>query len=89
MSIVALFADDATGVHRGETHRGAGEIHAWQPGPAFIYSYDTEVGSVELIGSERYPLSGRSSGNLPAGTAEVRRNFTIARDRITSLVIAR
>jgi hypothetical protein len=85
--IVALFADDATGVHRGETHRGA-EIHAWQLGPAFIYSCATEIGSVEPADSERYLFLGRLSGNLPAGTAEVNWDFTCAPDLITRLVIA-
>jgi hypothetical protein len=86
-SIVALFADDATGVHRGETDRGA-EIHTWRLGPAFIYSCATEIGSVEPAGSGRYLLLGRLSGNLPVGTAEVNWDFTRAPDLITNLVIA-
>ena len=86
-SIVTLCADDATGVHRGEPRRGA-EIHAWQLGPAFIYSCATEIGSAEPAGSERYLLLGRLSRNLPVGTAEVNWDFMRAPDLITSLVIA-
>ncbi len=87
-SIIDLFAEDATVVDEGEVRHGRAEIHAWQVGPASKYTYTTEIVDSESIGPDRYRVSGRLSGNFPGGTADLKWEFTIAGDLITSLVIA-
>jgi hypothetical protein len=87
-SIVDLFAENATVVDEGEARHGRAEIQAWQAGPASRYKYTTEVLKTESIGPDRYRVSGRLTGNFPGGTADLKWEFAIAEERITSLAIA-
>jgi hypothetical protein len=87
-SIVDLFVEDATVVDEGEARHGRPEIHAWQAGPASKYTYTTEILATESIGPDRYRVSGRLTGNFPGRTADLKWDFTIAGERIASLVIA-
>lgn len=87
-SIVDLFAENATVVDEGEARHGRVEIHAWQVGPASRYTYTIEVLNTELVGPDRYRVSGHLTGNFPGGTADLKWDFTIADERIASLVIA-
>src|SRR6476620_5686151 len=76
-SIVSLFAEDATVVDEGEERHGTAEIRAWQTGAASKYTYTTEITGTEAPGPDRY-----------VGTADLKWDFTIARQRITRLTIA-
>ena len=87
-AIVALFADDATVIDEGTTRRGLEEIRAWRNGTATAYTYTTELFSSDEIGTGRYLVAGRLTGNFPGGTADLEWEFTIADDHITRLVIA-
>jgi hypothetical protein len=86
--ILALFAHDATVIDEGQTRHGGAKIRAWRAGPATRYTYTTEVNGSESIGPDRYLVTRRLTGNLPAGTADLKWDFTVAGDRITRLVIA-
>ena len=87
-SIVSLFADDATVIDEGKTRHGTTEIRAWQTGAASTYTYTTEITSTEALGTDRYLVSGRLTGNFPGGVADLKWDFTIAGHHITQLVIA-
>jgi hypothetical protein len=87
-SILDLFAHDATVVDEGETRHGTAEIRAWQHGAASKYTYTTEITGIEQLGSNRYRVNGRLTGNFPGGTADLNWDFTIVDDQITQLVIA-
>jgi hypothetical protein len=87
-AILALFADDATVTDEGETRQGIAEIRAWQLGPASAYTYRTELRDTEQLGSDRYLITGRLTGNFPGGTADLTWDFTVTADKISRLVIA-
>jgi SnoaL-like protein len=87
-AIVALFADDATVTDEAETRHGIAEIRTWQLGPASTYTYRTELRDTDQLGSDRYLVTGRLTGNFPGGTAELTWDFTIAGNEISRLVIA-
>jgi ketosteroid isomerase-like protein len=87
-SIVDLFADDATVIDEGEERQGTAEIRAWQTGAASKYTYKTEITATKALGSDRYLVTGRLTGNFPGGTADLNWDFTIADQHITQLVIA-
>ena len=87
-SIVALFGDDATVIDEGETRHGIAEIRAWQLGPASRYTYTTEVLDTVALAADRYVVTGRLTGDFPAGSVELKWDFTVAGGRIARLVIA-
>jgi ketosteroid isomerase-like protein len=87
-SIVSLFAEDATVIDEGEERHGTTEIRAWQTGAASKYTYRTHITGTEVLGPDRYLVSGRLTGNFPGGAADLKWDFTIAGQRITRLVIA-
>jgi ketosteroid isomerase-like protein len=87
-SIVGLFAEDATVIDEGEERNGSAEIRAWQTGAASKYTYTTDITSAEALGSDRYVVTGRLTGNFPGGTADLRWDFSVAGQHITRLVIA-
>ena len=87
-SIVALFTDDATVVDEGETRHGTAAIRAWQTGPASRYTYTTDVLATDALTADRFVVTGRLTGNFPAGTTELKWTFTVTGDRISHLVIA-
>jgi ketosteroid isomerase-like protein len=87
-SIVSLFADDATVIDEREERHGADEIRAWQTGAASKYTYTTEITGTEALGTDRYLVTGRLTGNFPGGTADLNWDFTIAGQHITRLTIA-
>jgi ketosteroid isomerase-like protein len=87
-SIVSLFANDATVVDEGEERHGTAAIRAWRTGAASKYTYTTEITSAEVLGPDRYLVTGRLTGNFPGGTADLKWDFTIAGEHIRRLVIA-
>ena len=87
-AIVALFTDDATVMDEGETRHGTTAIRAWQTGPASRYTYTTDVLGIDARTSDRFVVTGRMTGNFPAGTAELKWDFTVAGDQISQLAIA-
>jgi SnoaL-like domain len=87
-SIVSLFAENATVIDEGEERHGTTEIRAWQTGAASKYTYRTDITGTEVLGPDRYLVSGRLTGNFPGGTADLKWDFTIAGQHITRLVIA-
>jgi hypothetical protein len=87
-SIVSLFSEDATVIDEGEERHGTAEIRAWQTGAASKYTYTTDITRTEVLGPDRYLVSGRLTGNFPGGTADLKWDFTIAGQHITRLVIA-
>ena len=86
-SIVSLFSEDATVFDEGEERHGTAEIRAWQTGAASKYTYTTDITGTEVLGPDRYLVSGRLRGNFPGGTADLKWDFTIAGQHITRLVI--
>jgi hypothetical protein len=87
-AIVALFTDDATVVDEGQTYRGTAEIRAWRLGPASKYEYSTAVLGREALGTDRYVVTGRLTGNFPGGTVDLKFDFTVAGGLISRLAIA-
>jgi hypothetical protein len=87
-SIVSLFAEDAIVIDEREERHGTAEIRAWQTGAASKYTYTTEIIGTEVLGPDRYLVTGRLTGNFPGGTADLKWDFTIAGQHITRLVIA-
>src|SRR4051794_23781110 len=87
-SIVDLFAEDAIVIDEGEERHGTAEIRAWQTGAASKYTYTTEIMSAEVLGSDRYLVTGRLTGNFPGGSADLKWDFAIAGQQIIRLTIA-
>jgi hypothetical protein len=87
-SIVALFSDDATVADEGETRHGTPAIRAWQTGPASRYTYTTDVLGVDALAADRFVVTARLTGNFPAGTVELKWDFTVVSERISRLIIA-
>src|SRR4249920_2784457 len=87
-SIVSLFAEDAIVVDEGEERHGTVEIRAWQTGAASKYTYTTEITGTEVLGPDRYLVTGRLTGNFPGGTADLKWDFTIEGQHIMRLTIA-
>jgi len=87
-SIVGLFAENATVIDEGEERHGATEIRAWQTGAASKYTYTTEITGSQALGTDRYLVTGRLTGDFPGGTSDLNWDFTIADQQITRLIIA-
>ena len=87
-AIVALFSADATVVDEGQTRHGIAEVRAWQIGPASKYTYSTQILDTVAVAADRYVVTGRLTGDFPGGSADLKWDFTVARGRISRLVIA-
>ena len=87
-SIVSLFAEDATVIDEGEERSGTAAIRGWQTGAASKYTYTTEITNTKTLGPDRYLVTGRLTGNVPGGTADLNWDFSIAGHHITRLIIA-
>ncbi len=86
--LVTLFSDDAIVVDEKETRRGTAAIRGWLTGAAVKYTYMTEVHGAKPLGSDRYLVTGRLTGDFPGGTADLRWDFIVAGEVISRLVIA-
>jgi ketosteroid isomerase-like protein len=85
---ITYFADDATVVDDGRTHRGTAEILAWLNTSASEYTYTTELIGAAKVDDAHLVATNHLVGNFPGGTVDLRFRFTLHGGRITELTIA-
>ena len=84
---VGCFASDATVEDEGRTHRGVEEVRAWKRETEERFVYTFEPNAVESRGGHTV-VTGTLAGNLPGSPVELKYDFTLAGDAITSLRIS-
>jgi SnoaL-like domain len=84
--LVRCFADDALVHDEGRDHRGLDAIIAWKREADTKYQYVMEPLD-SSVGEKVVTLRARLTGNFPGSPVELGYTFTLADDKITSLVI--
>jgi hypothetical protein len=84
---VGCFASDAMVEDEGRTHRGVEEVRAWKRETEERFVYTIEPNAVESRGGHTV-VTGTLAGNFPGSPVELKYDFTLAGDAITSLRIS-
>jgi SnoaL-like domain len=84
---VGCFASDAMVEDEGRTHRGVEEVRAWKRETEERFVYTIEPSAVESRGGHTV-VTGTLAGNFPGSPVELKYDFTLAGDAITSLRIS-
>ena len=84
---VGCFASDAMVEDEGRTHRGVEEVRAWKRETEERFVYTFEPNAVESRDGHTV-VTGTLAGNFPGSPVELKYDFTLAGDAITSLRIS-
>ena len=84
---VGCFASDATVEDEGRTHRGVEEVRAWTRETEERFVYTFEPNAAESRGGHTV-VTGTLAGNFPGSPVELKCDFTLAGDAITSFRIS-
>jgi hypothetical protein len=84
---VECFASDATVEDEGRTHRGVEKVRAWKHETEERFVYTFEPNAVESRDGH-IVVTGTLAGNFPGSPVELKYDFTLAGDAITSLRIS-
>jgi SnoaL-like domain len=87
-ALADCFVADGTVEDEGETYRGRDAIIAWRQAVISKYTYTRTITGTEQRGDTEFRISARIEGNFPGGVADLKFDFSIADDQITSVVIA-
>jgi len=86
-AIGQCFTEDASVEDEERTHRGRGEISAWQRETRSKYDYTVTFADGEPVGESGYRVAAHLKGNFPGGEADVEYRFSIRHGLISSLRI--
>jgi ketosteroid isomerase-like protein len=87
-TLVACFTDDAEVTDEDVTHVGPAAIRQWREALASAFEYTVEVLGAERTGDDSYLVTTKVEGTFPGSPVELRYNFTLRGDLISTLSIA-
>jgi hypothetical protein len=85
---LASFADDAVVHDEDETWAGTARIRQWLTKTATEYTYTRTLLSAEQTGATSWLVRNRLEGNFPGNVVDLRYEFSLDGDRISTLTIA-
>lgn len=87
-AVIACFTEDAEVTDFDHVHRGLAQLHRWWEGPVTAYEYTLDVLGGHALGTDRYIVFTRLTGDFPGGTFDQAQRFTLCSGRIARLEIA-